>query len=272
MSLDARLTLARPDLARVELEGVVRAEAFAQTEARQVVVPVAPLRRAPDAAAEQDDQLLFGELFDVLEMNDGFAWGQARRDGYVGFVAEAALGERGAVATHRVRALRTYAFATPEIRAPAFGPLSMNALVSVEEERGAFAHVAGTGWIPRTHLATFHEFESDPVAVAERFLGAPYLWGGRDSLGIDCSGLVQQALYACGLACPRDNDQQAALGADVAPERLARGDLVFWTDHVGLMADAERLLHANAHRMAVTVEPLADAIARAGPPTSYRRL
>ncbi|HEX7758523.1 MAG TPA: NlpC/P60 family protein [Caulobacteraceae bacterium] len=274
---DGRLTLARPDLARAELEGLVKAEQFAPATPRQVRVPVAAVRRAPDAGAEQLDQLLLGEIFDVLELEGGFAWGQARRDGYVGFVDAAALGEVGPAPTHWVSALRTYAYAEPAIRAATFGPLSMNALVSIDEESGVFAHAAGVGWIGRRHLTPVGESLSDFVAVAEQYLGAPYLWGGRDSLGLDCSGLIQQALYACGKTCPRDTDQQAKLGAAAPGNALVRGDLVFWKGHVGVMLDGARLLHANAHHLGVAIEPLGEAIQRiaaadVGQPTDFRRL
>lgn len=276
-TLDPRITLARPDLARTELEGVVKAERFAPAVLRRVVVPTAPIRKTPDLAAEQLDQAVFGELFDAIETADGFVWGQARRDGYVGYVAEDALGPLGEPASHWVSALRTYAFAEPSIRAPAFGPLSMNALVSVDGEADGFVHAAGAGWIARRHLRPVGETPTDFVEIAEQFLGAPYLWGGRDSLGLDCSGLIQQALYACGHACPRDTDQQAALGREAPAAALVRGDLVFWKGHVGVMLDGARLLHANAHHMAVAIELLGEAIQRidaagVGQPTAFRRL
>lgn len=276
MSGDPRLTLARPDLAAGRLEGALRADRFAAVKPMQVVVPVAALRASGGLAAQQLDQLLAGETFDVLEAAKGFAWGQARRDGYVGFVDTGALSADVRVPTHWVKALRSFAFANPSIKAPPCGPLSLNALVTITEECGTLAHAAGFGWIPIAHLAPIGWCFTDPASVAERFVGTPYLWGGRDSLGLDCSGLLQQALYACGQACPRDADQQAALGEPVAPGDSRRGDLVFWSGHAGMMLDETRLLHANAHHMAVAVEPLGEAMARiaaagVGEPTAFRR-
>ena len=275
--LDRRETLARPDLAARDLEGVVRAARFAAPVRMQVSVPVAGVHVAPNRAAEQDDQALFGELIDVMEVKDGWAWGQARRDGYVGYICALGLQAEVTTPTHWVRALRAFAFAEPSLKSRAIGPFSLNALVSIEDEDGAFLHAAGVGWFPARHLAAIGIFEPDYVSVAERFIGAPYLWGGRDSIGVDCSGLVQQALLACGRACPRDADLQAQLGEPAPRNRLARGDLVFWRDHVGIMLDAERLLHANGFHAATVVEPLTDAIARnaaggAGEPIAYRRL
>jgi len=274
---DPRITLARADLAAASLEGRLEATRYAPPRPMSVAEPVAPLRRAPDAASERMDELAFGERFDALEPHGDFVWGQARRDGYVGFVRAADLAPAGSAPTHRVSAIRTYAFAEPSIKSPALGPFSLNALVAVEAEDGPFARAAGGGCFWTAHLAPIGVFERDPAAVAERFLGAPYLWGGRTSVGLDCSGLVQQALYACGRACPRDADQQAALGREIGRTELARGDLVGWRGHIGLMLDETRLIHANGHHMAVAIEPVADAIARieaAGPgaPTAFRRL
>ncbi|MGR4862698.1 C40 family peptidase [Caulobacter sp. LARHSG274] len=273
---DPRLTLARPDLADLDLQGLVPAERYEAPTLRQVAVPSAALRKTPDPFAEQWDQLLFGECFRVLDLQDGFAWGQAARDGYVGFVAEQDLAAPGAPATHQVAALRTYAFAEPNIKSRPLGLYSLNALVAVEARDGRFAKGERTGWFVADHLSPVGVVQSDYVAVAARFLGAPYQWGGRESLGLDCSGLVQQALAACGRAVPRDTDLQRAFFAPITADQRRRGDLVFWRGHVAILLDAETILHANAHHMAVAIEPLAEAIARieaagGGPPTGWRR-
>ena len=269
---DPRNTLARPELAAADLQGLVAAEAYAPTRAHHCIVPAGALRRTPDPAAEQLNQLLFGEAFDVLDRKDGWAWGQAQRDGYVGFVAVRDLAQGAVAPTHRISALRAYGFSQPDIKSPPVGLYSLNALVRIVAEEGRFAQAEGAGWFASNQLSPIGVFEADPAAVAERFLGAPYQWGGRESLGLDCSGLVQQALYACGRACPRDSDQQAELGEPAAPDTLRRGDLVFWRGHVGMMLDAVRMIHANALHMQVSIEPLADALARIGPATEFRRL
>ena len=274
---DPRLTLVREGLADVALEGVVAAVRYISPEPRACAAAEAPILSAADPAARQFDQLLHGEPFAVLAEEAGFAFGQAGRDGYVGWVAAAALGPPPAAASHRVSALRTYVFSDPDLKSTPRLALSFNALVTAEGEGEERFLPAAGGWIFAGHLAPVGEgFAGDPAAEAMRFLGAPYRWGGRDSLGLDCSGLVQQALYACGRACPRDSDQQRALGAEVARGELRRNDLAFWRGHVGLMLDAERLLHANAHHMAVAVEPLEAACARivaaGGGEASFRRL
>lgn len=276
---DPRTTLAREDLADQALEGLVRAKRFRSVEPRQCAVPAAAVRKAPESSAEQQDQIVFGEAFDVLDAQDDWAWGRARRDGYVGWVEASALASPVLAPTHRVSALRTYAFPTPSIQAAPPVLLSLNALVTVEAREGRFVQVARAGWIVERHLAALDVFEADPVSVAERYLGAPYQWGGRESLGLDCSALVQQALYACGRACPRDTDVQARETGEAIESAagLRRGDLVFWRGHVALMVDADRIIHANSHHMAVTVEPLVEAVSRnrdagVGDPTAFRRL
>jgi cell wall-associated NlpC family hydrolase len=277
VSLDARVTPLRDGVASRALEGVERAEVYLDPRPMVCKVAAAGIHRAADLASEQLDQLLLGEAFDVIEEEaGGFVWGQSRRDGYVGFVLSAALGLPGPEPTHRISALRTYAFAEPAIKSRAAGPYSMNSLVAVEAVEGRLMKAAGAGWIAADHLAPIGAFEDDWAAVAERFLGAPYLWGGRESLGLDCSGLVQQALFACGKACPRDTDQQAELGQPIERGEFGRGDLVFWRGHVAIGLDAERIVHANGFHMAVAIEPLETALARidaagVGGPTAFRR-
>ena len=268
---DPRLILARPDLADAALQGLVKAERFDKTQVFHCAAASTAIRRDPDPSAEQLDQLLFGETFRVLETGRGWGWGQADRDGYVGHVLLADLKPGLIAATHRVGALRAYAFSRPDIKSRPLALLSLNALVAVEAEEGRFLKAEGSGWIAAVQLKPIGEAETDPAAVAERFLGAPYQWGGRESLGLDCSGLVQQALHACGCSCPRDSDLQQALGRPVDQADLTRGDLVFWKGHVGMMLDAERLIHANAFQMQVAIEPLAETIARVSEPVALRR-
>lgn len=271
--MDQRLTLARPDLAAADLQGLRASPAYRATVRRQCIVPVADLRRAPHVLAEQDDQLLFGELFEVLDEHVGFAWGRVVRDGYVGFLPVAALGPPGEPPTHRISSLRAFAFTQPDFKSAAGGPYALNALVCIEAEEGRYCKAAGAGWFARQHLAPIGTLETDPAAIAERFLGAPYRWGGRDGLGIDCSGLIQQSLFACGLACPRDADQQAALGEPIDQANLRRADLVFWPGHVAMLLGDTRLIHANSFHMACAIEPLDEALARIdAPPIGFKRV
>jgi hypothetical protein len=273
---DPRLTLARPDLAADDLEGRLDARRFERPRRMQVSVPAAAIRREPRPDAEQLDQVLLGERFDVLEIRDGYAWGQAVRDGYVGHLAFGALAPEGAPPTHWVRVPLTYGFESPTIKSRPTGPISLNSLVTVTAREGRLVQCDAGFWLPESHLSPLGEVAADPAGIAEAHLGAAYLWGGREGCGIDCSGLILQSLLACGRACPRDSDLQRALGAPVAAGDLERGDLVFWKGHVAILVDGVRIIHANAHHMAVAQEPLREAIERirstgGGDPTAYRR-
>jgi cell wall-associated NlpC family hydrolase len=278
MSFDPRLTPARPDLAARHLEGKVEAGRFVDGETREVIEPQAPLRRLPSPDALLDTEALMGEHVTVYETSDeGWAWGQLDADGYVGFIPASGLAAPGPAPTHRVSALRTLVFPTPALKLPPIGALPLGARVAVVRTEGRFALTASGGWVPAQHLASADSREPDFVTVAERFLGTPYLWGGKTGLGLDCSGLVQVALTACGIACPRDTYMQVtALGEPVADGTRRRGDLIFWKGHVAIARDEKTMIHANAFHMAVAIEPIEQAIARirttAGAVTSVRRI
>lgn len=282
MASDPRITPARPDLAAAHLRGKVEATRFAEGAVREVVTPQAPMRRAASHEAPLDTEALQGERVTVYETTDeGWSWGQLDGDGYVGWLPAQALGPLAAALTHRVSTLRTFVFPAPSIKLTPLHALPFGTRVAIARMEGVFGITAGGGYIPAVHLVPIGHAEADFVAVAERFLGAPYLWGGKTSLGIDCSGLVQVALTACGQTCPRDSDmQEQALGAplDVADalKTLRRGDLVFWSGHVAIARDGATLIHANAHHMTVASEAADEAVARilksGSGVTSVRRL
>jgi len=242
-SFDPRTTLARPDLAEQALEGVVRAKAYRIPARMHCARPVVDIRAAAEPEADRLDQLIHGEAFEVLDQVAGQVWGRAARDGVVGWVDAAALADGAPLPTHRI-----------VVRDAA---LPLNAFVATAA--------------PEAGLAEVGQFEQDPVAVAERLLGVPHELGARSSLSTDCSGLVQQCLYACGLAGPRYADQQAELGDSIARDQLRRGDLVIWlhstggdnwTGHSALALDAANIIHATGHHGAVVIEPLVEAEAR----------
>ncbi|MGI3169458.1 NlpC/P60 family protein [Pseudooceanicola sp. C21-150M6] len=276
---DRRALKANGRVADISLDGMVEAERFVVPELLRVVLPVAPLLDRPGGRRERE--LAFGQGFFVLEQVDGFAFGYAERDGFVGYVAEAALAVMPAP-THRVIA-PTYGFPEPGLKCPEPPViLPVGALVSGEVTRFdhcdwlEVAYGAGVLHVPMPQLAPVGEVATDLVAEAARYLNVPYLWGGNSGFGIDCSGLVQAACLACGLDCPGDSDQQAAGLGQALPEdaALQRGDLVFWKGHVGWVTGDGRLLHANAHHMAVAYEPLEEAITRiaaSGLPVTGRR-
>ena len=269
--------LARPDLADARLQGLVRARRHAPAAAMQTSCAALPIRAEPRDDAEQLDQLIFGEVFDVLEEQAGRAWGRARRDGTVGWVEVEGLSAPVLRPTHTVTALRAYALAEPQPKAAAVGLYSLNALVTVEAERDGWLRGARCGWFPAGQLSPVGRAAAEPAEAAERFLNAPWFHGGRESLGLDGAALVQQALYAAGLAGPRRPLEQAALGRPVEGEALRRGDLVLWREHAAVMIDERTLVHADPVTLVVRTQPLAEASAALrsaghGEPTARRRL
>lgn len=237
----------------------------------QVTAGVAPLRRTPEEDGAQDTQLLAGEVFKVEREETGFGYGTARLDGYRGWVDMAALSAPVLIPTHKVSALRTYVFSEPDLKSAPVCLLSLNAKICSGRRSGKFVEAQRMGWVFEGHLNPLGEnLEPDWVAVAERFEHAPYLWGGKESLGLDCSGLIQTSLEAAGVFAPRDSGDQENWAREhwaQTPIRedfsgLLRGDLVFWPGHVGVMTDAETLLHANAFHMRAAKEALARAAKR----------
>jgi len=272
---DKRVTPARPDLAAAHLRGVVDAPRFAEGEKFCVCIGRLSLRTHPADDAAQDSELLFGETFTVYERKHGWAWGQATNDLYVGYVKEDALCAPF-VGQAKVTALMAPVFSAPDLKTPVRDLLPLNAVVPVKARDGDYVKIAEGGYLHHRHLEPL--VERDFVAVAEHFLGAPYVWGGKTLAGLDCSGLIQTALQAIGNATPRDTDMiEKSLGDAASLSGVRRrGDLVFWKGHMGVMLDESRLLHANVFHMAVAIEPLAEAVARiekvAGPITSVKRV
>jgi cell wall-associated NlpC family hydrolase len=277
--LDRRLHVVRADLADIRLEGRVAADRFVTGTPATIGVPLADLRPAPDAARGIDTQLLFGEPVSVFEWRDGWAWVQAEEDGYVGYLPEEQLAPV-MQATHWISVPRSFVYPQAELRKVPLHVLSMGSRVTVTgeaETRGTrYLLLAGGGAIIARHAIPMGEvLAADYVTIASEFLHTPYLWGGRSGFGIDCSGLVQLAMMMAGQKAPRDSDMQGQFGTAIERHELVRGDLVFWKGHVGIMEDAETLLHANGHTMTVARENLGSAIERIGwlyeQPTGYRR-
>ncbi|QOF73471.1 C40 family peptidase [Aminobacter sp. SR38] len=281
---DSRLHAFRPDLADARLQGEVTAERFVAGRPARISASVADVRKAPRPDSGLNTQLLFGDEVVVFEETEGFAWLQAERDGYVGYVSSGDLAPRGAEPTHVVTALRSFVYPGPDMKSPRNGQLSIGSQVTVT----GFAETRGTryGLLPSgeavvlQHLAPLGTTSDDFVAVAERLIDTPYLWGGFSAFGIDCSGLVQLSMRMTGRKVLRDSDmQEASLGTPVDAgaefSQLRRGDLVFWRGHVAIMTDGENMIHANGHTMTVAREGLRQAIDRIGylygGPTSFRR-
>ena len=264
--LDPRLHAFRPDIADARLEGRVEAERFVTGRRMQVMESIVSVRNAPRFDASQITQALLGETLHVFDEQEGWAWVQLEADGYVGHVSSSALSPEIVAATHRVAVPSTFQYPEPNLKTQPAVAVTMNAQVTVAADDGTFARLSNGRFVYSRHIKPLGENETDFVAVAEQFLHVPYYWGGKSVVGLDCSGLVQLPLQACGVEAPRDTDmQESALGSRLVDDDrggLARGDLVFWKGHVGIMIDSTMLLHANGHHMLVVSEPLREAVER----------
>jgi cell wall-associated NlpC family hydrolase len=281
---DRRLHAFRPDLADARLQGRIAADRFVSGRPARIVAAVADMLGEPRPDAGLNTQLLHGDDVTVFDESEGWAWVQAERDGYVGYVSGGSLGPRADEPTHVVSAPRSFRYAGPDLKLPRLGELSLGSTVTVNdfaETRGTrYAQLATGEAMIAGHLRLVGEVSGDYVAVAEQLLMTPYLWGGSTALGIDCSGLVQLAMRMAGRDVLRDSDMQAAtLGEPLEPGEgysgLRRGDLVFWKGHVAIMTDERTMIHANGHTMLVSREGLTEAIDRIGylygGPTGFRR-
>lgn len=280
---DRRITAVRPDRAALSLKGQIEAPLYVEGVRKIVFDGSADMRREPYPDALLDTEALHGEIFIEYECDDeGWSWGQLERDSYVGFVPSKALTRDEAQSTHRVSVLRSFLYGGPSIKLPPMAAVSLGSRVAIVDHKDQFAITHRGHCLIADHLQPIEYQEKDFVSVAERFIGIPYYWGGKTSLGLDCSGLVQVAFDAAGLSAPRDSDMQEkqvghSLPVNDSLLKLKRGDLIFWKGHVGIMRDAETLLHASGHHMLVVTESLQQAIDRiaakgAGPVTSIKRL
>jgi len=278
MNLDPRLNAFRPDLADEMLRGKVEAERFVSGELYEIAEAILPLHSAARFDAMRMTELLYGERVKVFAVDEGWAWVKAAHDGYVGYVPASGLSREITGSAHRVAVPLTFMYPAPDLKSVPEVALPMNSRVEITELSDKFACVRNGRYIFAGHLKPLTGHEEDFVAVAEQFLHAPYLWGGKTFRGLDCSGLIQIAMHAIGLACPRDTDmQENELGSPLQDHNaLGRGDLLFWKGHSGMMTDREQLLHANAHHMQVTLEPVSKVITRiamaGGQLTSVKRL
>jgi cell wall-associated NlpC family hydrolase len=278
--LDSRLHAFRPDLADSRLAGRVAAARYAEGRVMQVAAPLVTVHKSPSSDSMQLTQALMGERLHVFDEQEGWAWVQLAADSYVGYVSANALTPALTEATHRVAVPATFLYPAANLKTQPAIAVTLNARLCATGMEGKFLKTAAGLFVYADHVASIDAYADDFVSVAERFRHVPYYWGGKSVQGLDCSGLVQLALEACGIACPRDSDmQEQGLGTALQIndlDGLRRGDLIFWNGHVGIMTDSSTLLHANGHHMMVVAEPLREAVDRIagqhGQITSLKRL
>ncbi len=258
--MDPRLTPAREDLAASWLKDRVKAPKYIEPTRQHVLTHIANLYRSPDSSQALETQLLYGEPVDVLDSKDGWNWVQSARDGYVGYLRSTETGTikgKDSSPTHRVSNIGAFVYKTPSYKDTPLMNLSYGSMVRVVAEKDSMAEIATGGYMPLSLLASVDFHSEEPVAEAFRFLGVPYLWGGRNGTGVDCSSLVQLVLQACNVKCPRDADlQEKYLGKPIDRNKVQSGDLVFFRGHVGLMVDDSTMIHANDRAMAVSIDDL----------------
>jgi cell wall-associated NlpC family hydrolase len=277
---DPRVHAYRDDLADKELEGLITAERYTEGSVCQVKAGVTDIRGTPDASAARTSQAVRGETVRVFDEANDWAWGQLETDGYVGYFRASALNSVPTVPTHEVAVLSTFIYPEPNIKSADVEPLSFGTTLAVTGEEGDFLQLSEGGYVYATHLRPINRRDGNVLAEIVKFVGIPYLWGGRSAFGLDCSALVQLSCLAAGIPAPRDsNMQEAYLGAPLDhmdPSQLQAGDLIYWKGHTGMMLDASSLIHVNGYHMQTVIEPLDEAISRIAylyaKPTSFRRL
>lgn len=253
---DPRITPSTDRIALDTLRGVLARPSYVPGNPMRLAAPLVDLCRKPGGA--RDRQVNYGADLVLIDEQDGWAFVQAFADGYCGWLPADTLGQQGPAVTHRVSAPATHVYPEPNMKTRETASLSLGARLAVIAQQNGFARLAQGGWVPLQHLSD--KPAEDPASVAETLLGTPYLWGGNSRAGIDCSGLAQAALTACGIACPGDSDMQQSVFPAV--EDISRNDLLFWRGHVAIALDDTRMIHATAFTMSVVIEPIQTAIDR----------
>lgn len=262
--LDKAINPYRNDMAAVKLKNLVQVENYVEPKTYQIIANGAFLKSQADIESPSLTEALRGELIDIYEIKNGFAWGQLQNDYYVGYIETDALSDKIVKYTHKISVLRTYGFAIPKAQGRILNILSLGAQINpIGEAQNGYVNCGDLGFIYEKHIAPIDEFYNDPAQIAQLFLNAPYTWGGKQSIGVDCSGLAQVSFAACGLKLPRDARMQEHIGQEIAInsnlDGLQRNDLVFWKGHVAIMLDDKNIIHANGLHMMTTIEPLKTA-------------
>ena len=217
----------------------------------------------PSIISQKDSQLLYGEQFQVEKARGAYVYGHSVLDGYQGYVERAQLIKDALSSTHFVKVRASHLYPEPSFKSRPLTRLSfMSRVTLTTNSENGFTQLSDQSWIFSNHIAPMKDFtkSGDLAQTAEIYLGTPYLFGGRSAFGIDCAGLVQVVVYACGHACPlRDScDQEGSFGTPIKRDDVQRNDIVYFKGHVGIMMDDKNILNATARHMTTLIEPLSD--------------
>ena len=256
MRFDRRITAIRKDIASDYFKGLIKRKKFVEGVKHTVISNYSPLHSSKSSTISS--QLLFGEQVYVFDQSNGWSWVQGMRDGYVGYTPSKNLKKQRIKSSHKVSSLRTFVYSSSNIKSDVITYLSLNSLVLISDRRNNFVKIKNLGWCFKNDFEKISKSNFNIVELSKKYLGTPYLWGGRDSMGIDCSGLVLNIMQMNCINFPRDTDlQESFVTKSIKYEKnLRAGDLVFWKGHVAMMVDKKNIIHANAFHMITNIEPL----------------
>lgn len=199
---------------------------------------IIPVRKNSTSKSELISQLIYGELFEVIEKKEKWFYIESIDDKYCGWINYSQFKEISKQDFKKVKKTES--------------KLLNNISSEIETENGNMSITIGSkvssAFILNHKLKQEEYSKNSIIENSLKFLNSPYLWGGRTPYGIDCSGFSQQIYKLNGFQLPRDANQQALQGKEVKLEKAKPGDLAFFGEkkitHVGIIIDSNKIVHA----------------------------